>query len=401
MRCWLPLLLVPGCAVSDPAAGPPLQTTRTDSAGVEIVMTTGLASLPQWTVDSVPALSIGSVDGGGPEALSNVTGVLGLRDGSILIADLPPVSVRLFDPAGRFVREVVREGAGPAELSGVGSPSLLRGDTVAIFDGSRGRVILMDSALQHLATIQMQLFRMPEGSVGVPLTVTSANETVGNLSRVPGPSEPNVRRRNAMVLGRIPFDGSTFDTIATGRGQEVVPIVGIFSSGIPMAGSSTFLAVPEALFLGESDEAAVGMWALDGRLIRSIRWETSPDSVTADDRRQIFRRDSANWFRSREISAARRVSHILEGLRNRPVAAEAPRFTRILRADDGGLWIERRPRSWLPRVDYLIADSTGALVARIDLPASFRPLQVGPSWVLGVWRDADDVPFVQRRTLHR
>jgi hypothetical protein len=79
-----------------------------------------------------------------------------------------------------------------------------------------------------------------------------------------------------------------------------------------------------------------------------------------------------------------------------PMPSHAPRFTRLIATEAGGVWIERRPRPWQPETEYLVADSSGTLIARIEGPAPFSPIQIGSDWVVGVWRDADEVPEVRR-----
>ena len=37
----------------------------------------------------------------------------------------------------------------------------------------------------------------------------------------------------------------------------------------------------------------------------------------------------------------------------------------------------------------------GVWLGRVELPASFTPLEIGADYVAGLWRDADDVEFVR------
>lgn len=43
---------------------------------------------------------------------------------------------------------------------------------------------------------------------------------------------------------------------------------------------------------------------------------------------------------------------------------------------------------------YLVLSPSGAVRARVSLPAKSRVLSVGPSWVVSVLQDADDVERV-------
>jgi len=88
--CWCA-----GCGPEVARAPTGYQVARSDSAGVELVVSTGIDALPQWKLESTPILSIGAVEAPRPEA-SHVAGALVLPDSSILISDQRPAAVRRF-----------------------------------------------------------------------------------------------------------------------------------------------------------------------------------------------------------------------------------------------------------------------------------------------------------------
>jgi hypothetical protein len=50
---------------------------------------------------------------------------------------------------------------------------------------------------------------------------------------------------------------------------------------------------------------------------------------------------------------------------------------------------------------YFVYDSTGTALARVVLPPRIHLLRVSTREVLGVWKDADDVPHLRRWSISR
>jgi len=103
-----------------------------DSAGISIVE----SSAPEWahgtgwTVEPTPVVSIGSADGAPECQLTNVSAVVELSDGRIVVADGGSMQLRTYTPDGRCVRAVGGRGRGPGEFSRVTVVSRYRGDSI-------------------------------------------------------------------------------------------------------------------------------------------------------------------------------------------------------------------------------------------------------------------------------
>ena len=66
-----------------------------------------------------------------------------------------------------------------------------------------------------------------------------------------------------------------------------------------------------------------------------------------------------------------------------------------LRADRGGrLWVQEPTANSddLPR--WMVYSADGRLLGEARLPQNFNPMDIGDDYVLGVWRDEDNVEFV-------
>jgi hypothetical protein len=75
----------------------------------------------------------------------------------------------------------------------------------------------------------------------------------------------------------------------------------------------------------------------------------------------------------------------------------APAFDGLVPARDGGFWLWRTATT---RVVSVI-DSAGRWSGDATLPEGFRPLEIGPHWVLGTWSDADGIVHVRLHAARR
>lgn len=100
-------------------APPPVSGQVTDSAGVEIVRNgvAGIWGTEEREVEEV--LRIGVVEGAEPYQFFDVSAVAVDEAGRIYVANRMTASVRVFDPRGRFLRELGGKGQGPGEFQDV------------------------------------------------------------------------------------------------------------------------------------------------------------------------------------------------------------------------------------------------------------------------------------------
>lgn len=84
-----------------------------------------------------------------------------------------------------------------------------------------------------------------------------------------------------------------------------------------------------------------------------------------------------------------------------PVPRDSVGYRYAFVADDGALWV-REPKFLADggRL-WTIFDTTGTAVGVVETPARFDVHQIGPDFVLGRWRNDDDVNFIRRYALAR
>lgn len=88
-----------------------------------------------------------------PEALVGPSAVVRLMSGAYVVADASPRILKLFDPSGRFVRTIGREGGGPGEYRFIQLGAHV--DTILVFDTSQRRLTWFapDGTLLRLASV--------------------------------------------------------------------------------------------------------------------------------------------------------------------------------------------------------------------------------------------------------
>ncbi len=75
---------------------------------------------------------------GSPGAIGNILGVAVTRGGEVYVAEQKPARVTRFDAAGKFVRTVIAQGAGPREAQR--AQIVLQGDTLVVHDPQLARL---------------------------------------------------------------------------------------------------------------------------------------------------------------------------------------------------------------------------------------------------------------------
>jgi hypothetical protein len=198
----------------------------------------------------VEELRIGELEGAEEYTFGFIVDVLAGKDGSIFVAEVRPVGLRLYDARGKFVKKVGREGSGPGEYQQIDALVLLADGRIAVRDGRLGRVSILDPQGNFLRSFQLQtgfftsdMFRVDDaGNFYVKATAQSiANHTQIALDR---PINWIKTNNEGQVLDTFPVPmGKTPDVQLYGgpHNSRVEPLVSTLSrtggvvSGSPLA----------------------------------------------------------------------------------------------------------------------------------------------------------------------
>ena len=101
--------------------------------------TTTSPSLQTW-LDTVPLLTLGSVEGDGPEGFTSIQAVALSPDGSLAVTEHSPLEIRVFDSLGQHRLTIGRDGEGPGEFVGAPKIRFLGPDTLLAWDPGQFRL---------------------------------------------------------------------------------------------------------------------------------------------------------------------------------------------------------------------------------------------------------------------
>ncbi len=427
IACLALAALAPACR----GAAPRSTATVRDSAGIRIVENSGplWPAGGGWRLDSVPALAIGVVQGEEPYQLADVRGVARYADGRIVLANGGSSEIRIFDVNGRFLRSIGREGAGPGEFQYLRRLFLLPGDSLLVVSGFGNRYTVFDPAGQvasisttpsvtplarfgdgtFLTTRYAQT--VPAGQLGfVQDTVVYSwygsrivsgpdiAQTAGNAYD-PKAAAAFVFNTIARVTGNQEYRSevafSNPVTSSSSGGTRVVSGRGIFNDPVPFTPRAVQAVRGQELFTGSGATFQIAVYAHNGGLRRIIRLNQPNRKVTGAD--------IDGWKQELQDGARNNVqrTHAQRLITDMKFPDAMAAFSAMLVDSDGDLWVERYRVRSNDAQHWVVFDPDGRCLGDIDTPARFDVNEIGDDYLLGVWRSADDVPFVRLYAIHK
>lgn len=380
--------------------------TVRDSAGIEIVEhPAGFEeSLPRWSVTEL-ASELGSGEGPGHE-LTQVRGATRLPDGRIVVADGGSSELRFFDSTGKHLASSGRKGDGPGEFQGIGTVQRIGADTLGVLDVQLNRYSLLTNSGTFVRSVSVRR-RSEQGYLGVsgPLSDGRLFGTLHPMMEMPKETSGPVRR-DPFAVGIIGADGTGFDTLIVVPGYESFPAIGREGGhefptwhSLNFGRTSVLVTDGALIYIGTNEPAGIGVYQPDGRLIRLVRSLTPPDPVTEAHRQQRRNETLAGFERSRVSEAIK--AEWKKNIEDARYAEVFPDYERLLIGTDGTLWQERPRRTADEGRRYVVYDASGTAIATVTCPERFRPYEVGPDEIIGMWRDADEVHHVRVYRLPR
>lgn len=385
-------LFVAACGDSAQRSG----STARDSAGISIVESRKpvWTEATAWRVDTNPLLRIGTVQGDSNHQLFRVGGAGKLSDGTIVVANGGSQEVRWFDPKGRFLRNVGRQGEGPGEYRGMRSLLMLAGDSVLVEDGLRDRMNLYSSTGDLVRSWTIQPLRSPFDTpppIGRLADGAFVAFTRGNLSEPPG----LVEDRGTLVQYH---DGQAADTLAQFPGGESYYVrcgpnnTAVCNASMPYMRGAYAAAGPQRVYAGNGQRYEIRAYEAGGALQAVYRRVAELQQVTQNDVQRYVE----------EILTRMRPERRPEWRRHLESAPHPERFPAFdaLRVDaTGHLWVERFDRGQEPVRTWDVFGPDGRWLGSLALPRGLTVMQIGDDFVLGVTRDENDVEYVTVRRL--
>jgi len=401
----LVVTILPACT-SAPADGAGRAVIR-DSSGVQIVEYAGLPAVREIT--SAPLVDIGGNEQVPEYDIGPVTGTVLLADGRIVVANQGTSEIRFYDSTGTWLTSSGRAGDGPGEYRALFGVWVGAGDSLLAFDFTRQslsvlapggefvRLITIGSqSLGDAATTGRFTFAQPTGVLGDGSILATQQITAITQAQL-GIS------RDTRSLIRFAPDGSLLDTVAVVPGPETeyLPLAvdgQTMNAPTPVPfGRNTIVAAGRAgVFVARNDGFEVEVRSGDGALRRIIRVQGDPAPVT-DAEAEIHRKSLREQMQTGgldRLPAAMKQS-FLDRIDNASYPATYTWIEAIIPGGDGTIWVQSVQRPGADVREYVVFDSTGAMVDRLQMPAGVRILAVDLPRVLGLWKDEDDVEHLR------
>ncbi len=383
---------------SPPTAGVmPVPEVR-DSAGVRIVEYGSLAGIDTttWRVAMDGSIRIGRPDDherDSPYQFGRPVGVARLRSGSVAVADLHAVQVRVFDAAGRFEQSIGRRGQGPGEFTVITGVHAIRGDSLVVTEGSRWSVF--DETGVHVRSSRLT----PEGITFPEIVEVFSDGTLliaHRRRRAEAPSHPwGVEERGTVDYSRFGGDGAFVSSFGT----FPVPVrLTVRLDSPPAPGALPAAALVPLISSGPRVAGTRFYWATPG-LSEVHVFET--EGTDRDGVRQTILRFGQNALgRSQGVSDCP-GSETLPEIYSRDVVARfcelvqefgSATFSVLLVDDSGNIWL-REPSSDQADPDrwrkWYVFDPDGMVVTAVSLPNTWTGnlVRIGNDHILARERD--------------
>jgi hypothetical protein len=370
-RSLLPLVLV---ASACRGAAPP-QATVVDSAGIWIVTNDlrDTGGLPEWSLEDRPFLVVGQKADDPHHELHRVGQAKRLPDGGVLITNARE-EMRIYSPEGEHRITIGRRGRGPGEFEALWDAFPLAGDEVLAYDVlgpglelSRFKVstgqLLEEWTLDARVSLPNGLKFLGSG-VGVGITWSMPERPPAE-----GPFFVNA------ALARYDIRAGLLDTVTVMPGSGFARDAHGPQS-VQFSPEALSTAAGDRIYGGWSGRYEIRVYDSTRSPVQVIRAEAVAEPVTDQMRKAV----GEVWLETRSPKV---FSEVL------------PFFIRLLATPDNWLWVRRHPPPEAREHRWDIFDPEGQLRSVLRVPAGYRLTEVGSDYVLGVWRNEDDVESVR------
>ena len=400
-RFVLLLALMPfaACATDTPEHHGPIVR---DSAGIRIVENT----TPQWQegrewrLSEKPLVDIGGGDTE-EDQLFRVRGAVRLSDGKIVVANGGTNELRFYSAHGEHIASAGGQGGGPGEFRGLWWIGRYRGDSLIAFDQLQGRISVFDDLgqLGRTVTIRSQGEGAPPNFLNISGVWGDGSMLLFSYSRnyffgTKGP----LRFQNA--LARYGPDGVLIDSLGIHPGLEAVGIPSGPSTVyfyVPFSRTTDYVVYDDGFYVASNDTYTIERYDLTGNLKALVRKDyelVQPTDTMIEGVLTTVLGDSPSpGMRRLADEAMEMAPH--ETIPAFGKARATTGYPQVVVDDLANLWVLEIDPFGASSPRWSIFNPEGFLFGTLVFPRSFRPLDIGSDYALGVWRDADDVEHVQ------
>jgi len=353
------------------------------------------------SADTVPAFALGEGDGPDAVTFSDLSDVLVLDDGSIVVANRrKPAQLYRFDPSGNLIGTLGRDGEGPGEFRSVSWVQAV-GDTIVAYDPVLARITKFSRADETISSIGLPASRFGLGAHWWGIGMLSDGAVLARplLAFSGSVSEQG---RSEWPLARISLDGAPTQ-ITVVPGTEFGPRPGESRSMGVLFGKTTAVDLDRnRIFVTTGDRLGTDEYNVAGNLVRSCGTVTSTRRVSVSDVDALLDL-LVNSVGKSDRAAAKREAAALRS--NAPVAKEFPAAGD---QDDWGIptssvVVDDLQRIWIAEyvgpldawAYWAVFDPDCEYLGRVRVPATFRMAQFASGIAVGASLSSDMVESVR------
>ncbi len=361
-----------------------------DSAGIRIVENERAAWTDdtRWRIADAPSVDIGGGDSATASLLYQVVTARRLSDGRIAIANTGTAEVRVFDSTGKHLSTVGRRGQGPGEFGAPWRITGLPGDSLLVVDIARGfQFNLFAPSGAFVRSYTTPVARRAEGTQLVDW-FPDGSSLVERHEFESRERQPGTPVRGYVSLFRLAADGAMLDSL--GRFENQTGMAGVLYLWGPWGHEAVH---DSSVYHGAGDSYEIRRYSVQGDL-RAIIRRSLPNTPTTREHFDAFVNESLQRL-STEEGGARMRPALEQRFASARYAPYFPAYFHLRTDQPGNLWVqEYTPRVGEGRV-WSVFDPAGIYLGDVEMPERFRLFQIGDDFVLGQWRDGDDVEHVR------
>ena len=387
------------------AGGETWTGTARDSAGIQLVENTDQGiwtSSSQWTLEE--ETRIGTVEGDSQYQFGQIGLIAVDSHGQIYVIDGLARNVRVFTPAGEYVRTIGGPGEGPGELGQQAVAMYMGpGDTLLVPDMAQQRVNRYAPDGTSLGSFPLRLEN------GIPMNI-AATRTGVIAEQVRPLTLPDMPARDSMdAILSLATDGTILDTLMRFPSGGSIDLANRNDPRVTVFAAEPVwdLAEDGRLLFGINDNYRISVYQPDGRLERIFSKPFTRSPVTEGDQEKIM---GYIEKQIRQLVPPAQVSVALQRVRAIYRFADFyPAFAGVTDGPQGTMWVQHiqspstvpEGEDWNPledagAPDWDVFDSNGRYLGVVSMPARFQPRMIRDDKIYGVWRDELDVQYVAR-----
>jgi hypothetical protein len=330
--------------------------------------------------------------------LFRVSGAFRLSDGRVAVVNHDAPDLRIFAPDGTHLRTFGRKGEGPGEFTNPELAGVLSGDTLVVADARLRRINLFhpETGFIRSATAEPEI-------LGYLLTVGMfSTGSIVIWRGIFGEGAPDGYARRPVQYRSVSLDGALETDFGEFPGNETVLATRQTDQGfLASIGTVPFGREPKVsvrgdrLYFGSQDSYEIRVYDPAGELVRLVRVERDPVEVLPEHL------DALVEARLAGADDGDRARAIRQNLSEMPVPEVHPAHGDLHADPLGYFFVEdyRLPGDDVPVLS--VFDPEGRMVGSLTLPRGLQVLEIGPDYVLGLYRDELDVEFLRLYGLSR